>query len=536
VKRKNQYNIHLIPRSRILYIEQNIYLLRDNTQLTMFNETISFLSSVDINFLDALFSVIGGVIVLITVFFGIIRYVRPNKEFSDLFIYSKAKNLQQQDLGIQQPLGANIEEYWRRDSDEEIEKSLKAHENVLIIGRPKMGKTRSVYQALKAALPDFYVIRVPPRKVEDFRLPFLKKNYLVFFDDLNEFIKVKFDFEAFLKKFAKKSKLLVIVSTLRSGDEYNDVKKNSMQTLRDFPNEVNLDDYVMDKRDGEALAVKAGVPWRPEQFLGTPGSVVLDIEDMKNRYRSASDHEKCILRSCKLLKRANIFVYKKELIRAICGAVFEIPLTEDSWIEAINHLSENSLVTKASIPRIDVYDPTLEMVVYDYDPVYHLESLLTLLTGLKDVENLFYLGNAFYYDKNYDKAEKSYSECLSINPDDAKAHYNLGLLLQELGRNEEAEREYREAIRSNPDLAEAHSNLGVLLKELERKEEAETEYKEAIRSDPDYAEAHGNLGILYSETERVEEAKKELELAKRLFDEQGRAEDVKKTEELLKSL
>ena len=257
---------------------------------------------------------------------------------------------------------------------------------------------------------------------------------------------------------------------------------------------------------------------------------------MKNRYRSASDHEKCVLRSCKLLKRANIFIYKKELIRAICGAVFETPLTEGSWITAINHLSENSLVTKPSIPRIDVYDPSLELVVDDYDPVYHLESLLTLLTGSKDVENLLYLGNAFYDNKNYDRAEKSYNECLSINPDYAKAHYNLGVLLRELERYDEAEREYREAIRVNPDLAGAHNNLGILLKELERYEETEREYREAIRSNPDLARAHGNLGILYSKNKRVEEAKKELETAKRLLEEQGRVKDVKKAEEMLTSL
>jgi hypothetical protein len=47
---------------------------------------------------------------------------------------------------------------------------------------------------------------------------------------------------------------------------------------------------------------------------------------------------------------------------------------------------------------------------------------------------------------------------------------------------------------------------------------------------------HGNLGILYSKTGKNEEAKKELEIAKRLFDEQGREADVKKAEELLKSL
>jgi hypothetical protein len=41
---------------------------------------------------------------------------------------------------------------------------------------------------------------------------------------------------------------------------------------------------------------------------------------------------------------------------------------------------------------------------------------------------------------------------------------------------------------------------------------------------------------LYSKTGKKEEAKENLETAKRLFDEQGREADVKKTEELLKSL
>jgi hypothetical protein len=41
---------------------------------------------------------------------------------------------------------------------------------------------------------------------------------------------------------------------------------------------------------------------------------------------------------------------------------------------------------------------------------------------------------------------------------------------------------------------------------------------------------------LFSVTGKKEEAKKELESAKRLFKVQGREADVKKTEELLKSL
>jgi len=470
---------------------------------------------------------------------------------------------------------------------------------------PKSGKTRSIYQALKAVFPDFYVIKVPPKEVEQVRFPLLKRNYLVFFDDLNKFSDVNFDFNSFLKKIKAKSKDLIVVSTCRSGDEYISVKDKSMQFLQStFTTVVDLDEYKLNESEGEELARDVGVTWKPDQFLGTPGSVILDIEDMRNRYRNSGTYERSILRACKLLKEANIFSYEKELIRAICTSIFETEINECSWIDSITHLRENNLVTRSSISKIDVYDPTLELVVDDYEPVDHLESLLSLLIGLENAKSLFYLGNAFYRDKKYENGEKSYKECLRIspesaeannnlgallkemgreddseaeyrealrinpdyaiahnnlgnllddmgrkedaeaeyrealriNPDYAIAHYNLGNLLDDMGRKEDAEAEYREALRIKPDYAEAHYNLAILLKDMGRNEDAEAEYREALRIKPDDAEAHANLGILYSETGRNEEAKKELEIAKRLFGEQGRESDAKKAEELLTTL
>ena len=73
-----------------------------------------------------------------------------------------------------------------------------------------------------------------------------------------------------------------------------------------------------------------------------------------------------------------------------------------------------------------------------------------------------------------------------------------------------------------------------MLTDLKRNEEAEEEYREALRIQPDGADAHNNLGNLFLQTGKVEEAKKELEIAKRLFEAQGREEDVKKAEELLR--
>ena len=146
------------------------------------------------------------------------------------------------------------------------------------------------------------------------------------------------------------------------------------------------------------------------------------------------------------------------------------------------------------------------------------------------------LGNLLTDMGRKEEAEVEYREAIRINPDYAEARNNLGILLTDMGRKENAEVEYREALRINPDHAGAHNNLGNLLTDKGRRENAEAEYREALRIKPNSAEAHANLGILYSKTGRNEETNEEFEIAKRLFDEQGREEDMKKVEELLKSL
>ena len=153
----------------------------------MLNQTATFLSGIDIDSLAALIGIIAGIITIFMFFLAILPYIKSKKDFSDLFIYRKVKELQQSDFAIQQPLHANAEVYKGRASDDAIKNSLKNHENVLVIGMPKSGKTRSIYQALKAVFPDFYVIKVPPKEVEQVRFSLLKRNYLLFFDDLNKF-------------------------------------------------------------------------------------------------------------------------------------------------------------------------------------------------------------------------------------------------------------------------------------------------------------------------------------------------------------
>ena len=111
------------------------------------------------------------------------------------------------------------------------------------------------------------------------------------------------------------------------------------------------------------------------------------------------------------------------------------------------------------------------------------------------------------------EAEVSLRQAIVLRPNYPEAHNNLGNALKEQGRLDEAEASYRQAIVLKPGYANAHSNLGATLQELGRLDEAEASYIQAIALKPNYAEAYSNLGVTLQELGRLEEAEESLKHA-----------------------
>jgi tetratricopeptide (TPR) repeat protein len=86
-----------------------------------------------------------------------------------------------------------------------------------------------------------------------------------------------------------------------------------------------------------------------------------------------------------------------------------------------------------------------------------------------------------------EETERALQKTVRLYPQNAEAHYILGVLLKEVGRLEEAGRAFQEAIHLNLKNAEAQYNLGVMLKERGRFAEAEQAFQEAIRLNPQNA-------------------------------------------------
>ncbi len=121
-----------------------------------------------------------------------------------------------------------------------------------------------------------------------------------------------------------------------------------------------------------------------------------------------------------------------------------------------------------------------------------LRKAATLLPD--DAEAHYNLGVTLKNLGQLDDAVASYCRSLEIKPDYAGAHCNLGVALQELGRLDDAAASYRLALKIKPDFADAHYNLGVVLQSLGQLDDAVASCRRALEIKPEFAQAHYNLG------------------------------------------
>jgi protein O-GlcNAc transferase len=112
----------------------------------------------------------------------------------------------------------------------------------------------------------------------------------------------------------------------------------------------------------------------------------------------------------------------------------------------------------------------------------------------EDAEAHSNLGNMYRAVQRLEDAVGSYQQAIKAKPDYAVAHFNLGITMGELGRLEEAVSSYRQALAWQPGLADAHNNLGTALKDLGRLQEAVSSYEQALRIEPRQPAALVNLG------------------------------------------
>ena len=100
---------------------------------------------------------------------------------------------------------------------------------------------------------------------------------------------------------------------------------------------------------------------------------------------------------------------------------------------------------------------------------------------------------AYQEQRRLDEAIACYERAISLRPDHAEAHANLGaafLMQEQLDR---ANAVCQKAISLKPDLAAAHFNLGLALQDLKRLEEAVACFEKVLAIKPDHKRAFSAL-------------------------------------------
>ena len=96
-------------------------------------------------------------------------------------------------------------------------------------------------------------------------------------------------------------------------------------------------------------------------------------------------------------------------------------------------------------------------------------------------------------DQNITRWKKT----VTVNPDNAGAHYRLGLAYREKGQIDEAIREWEKAVALDPDFSHAHLQLGIAYKNVGKSEQAINSWNKTIELDPEFQEAFFHLGKAY---------------------------------------
>ena len=112
-----------------------------------------------------------------------------------------------------------------------------------------------------------------------------------------------------------------------------------------------------------------------------------------------------------------------------------------------------------------------------------------------------------------DEAIFHYQKATDLEPDNTAAFTNLAIALARTGKLDEAIESFAKCVAIEPGRARTQGNLGIALIEKGRIDEGMEHCLKAVQIDPEYADAHNSLAIALARTERLDEAIAHLEKA-----------------------
>ena len=396
--------------------------------------------------------------------------------------------------------------------EEELEKIIHAEKEsrgVLLVARPKMGKSRTIFQMLKRDVfknKTVLIVRSEPSLefLSSLQIP-RRKNLIIILDDLHKFTR-RFDAHLFLEKIRSVSGEFFLLASTRDGGEFEHVKKEMPDYfLRHFQ---GIEIMELDDDQGRELAKRIGKDFETAPFDGSPGSITMDIEEMLQRYHNLDPEEKCLMNTLALLYTIRCFMPSRKDVELISFRIFGMNLAPYKFDEKKKYLLSEGLIDEFSLfEEENLYSKDVYMDRISEDSVNPviIQRIFPVAREAKNTYILSSLGEYYYYQKEYEESRKCWDSLLEINDKYETAWFGKGVVLVEMGKAEEALPCIEKALVINPEYAPTWFGKGVALREMGKPEEALSCFENALAINPELAEVWCVKGFVLGEIGKPEE-------------------------------
>jgi Tfp pilus assembly protein PilF len=143
------------------------------------------------------------------------------------------------------------------------------------------------------------------------------------------------------------------------------------------------------------------------------------------------------------------------------------------------------------------------------------------------------LGLAYNQKNNYASAIGEFHKALALNPKDAITYNGIGAALKAEKDLSGAVANLETAVKYDPKLAVAHYNLGTVYEALGELDKAINSYESALRADSHMGEAHYRVGLILQKRKRFAEAKERFQSAIKIDASSGYSADARQRLSLL---
>lgn len=408
--------------------------------------------------------------------------------------------------------------YLERGLEEQANAALSQNSAVMIVGKPKSGKTRLVWEMLHECPETLVVIphanALPPPEFE--ASGWEDRHILVLFDDLH---RTAGNAQPLLwqRRLAQTtSSSCHLICTTRDGGNWVLVKDKQETLLELLDNsgvvyasrtqELGVErGEDLSLEQGQDLASGLGMDEHEfmDRFDGTPGSLLLNLGGMGSRYESLRREyiggisASRLLDSAKLLHAGGQTNLSAQKLRSVAETLRgEAVLATETWEALQRRTQEEGFGGFDAGGGFQIYRPYLEQCV-TYEPSREeLGALMPFLERLEDVYGLLQLAAAYGYDlRDGPSALECLDTALQLRADLPEAWFGKAVQLSDLQRDEEAILAYDEALRLRFDWPEVWVNKGMVLNRLHRHEEAQEVFEQAISIDHTLPEAWLGKGV-----------------------------------------